>query len=287
VVTPPVVPPKLVLEGAERTEATGDFQPTILPPGGPLTEAQRALIAPAQVRVLELAAADHMPPWCDGKPAAAEAVADVSTLAFTASENPPGQLAVTFFVTGPTSEWLGQGCCAPCADPCGSCGYCSPADACQHFVTERQLEVSYVIDAMGKALSEKIVRRAAARREVLREVIIPAPGPRAGVVTVGKPEVPPGFEGAEKLAAYLRSRAAALRYCIEREASRANVPNGEIVLSFSIAPNGRLTDIEISKDTLKNEDIPVCLKAVVQGLVFPFKPDADVPVVLPIVFTQL
>jgi hypothetical protein len=50
-------------------------------------------------------------------------------------------------------------------------------------------------------------------------------------------------------------------------------------------PSGRPGDIEIEENTLGNDAVGSCIRTVVRGWVFPFKPDEEVPVAYPFLFS--
>jgi outer membrane biosynthesis protein TonB len=93
----------------------------------------------------------------------------------------------------------------------------------------------------------------------------------------------PGYESqiidGAKLAAYVRSRRGALQLCLERY---EETPSGSVVIRFKITPAGRSTAIEVEKATAKSETALSCIKTVLRGWVFPFKPPNETPVMLPL-----
>ena len=48
---------------------------------------------------------------------------------------------------------------------------------------------------------------------------------------------------------------------------------------------GRASEIGIEEDTMGNEAVGSCIKSIIRGWVFPFKPEDDVPVAYPFVFS--
>lgn len=93
----------------------------------------------------------------------------------------------------------------------------------------------------------------------------------------------PGYESqiidGAKLGAYIRSRKGALQQCLEKY---EDTPSGSLVLRFKITPAGRTTAIEVEKTTAESEMALKCIKVMLQGWVFPFKPPNDTPVMLPL-----
>jgi outer membrane biosynthesis protein TonB len=58
-----------------------------------------------------------------------------------------------------------------------------------------------------------------------------------------------------------------------------------VVVRFAITPQGRTSEIEIEENTLGNEAVAACIRNLIRSWVFPFKPDGDVPVAYPFVFS--
>jgi hypothetical protein len=50
-------------------------------------------------------------------------------------------------------------------------------------------------------------------------------------------------------------------------------------------PSGRTGSIEVEENTLGNEAVGSCIRTVIRSWVFPFKPDDEVPVAYPFVFS--
>ena len=60
---------------------------------------------------------------------------------------------------------------------------------------------------------------------------------------------------------------------------------GKVVVRFNISTSGRATDIDIEENSLGNDAVGACIKSIIRTWVFPFKPDSDVPVAFPFVFS--
>ena len=90
----------------------------------------------------------------------------------------------------------------------------------------------------------------------------------------------------DSLTRYLRSRKAAILGCYEKEVRKHGARNGRLVLHFNMTRLGRAADIAIEEDTTHNQDIGACVKAIARGWVFPFKPEGNVPVTVPFLFTR-
>ncbi len=114
-------------------------------------------------------------------------------------------------------------------------------------------------------------------------------GPAAirGKVADAAPEVESADIDRNKLNAFLRGRIRAIQGCYEKELKRNPNLKGKVVVRFSITPGGRASEIEIEQDTLGNDAVGSCIKTVIRGWVFPFKPDSDVSVAYPFVFSPV
>ncbi len=112
-------------------------------------------------------------------------------------------------------------------------------------------------------------------------------GPREikGRVADAAPEVESADIDRNKLNAFLKGRIKSIQGCYEKELKRNPSLKGKVVVRFSITPQGRSSDIEIEQDTLGNDAVSSCIKTVIRGWVFPFKPESEVPVAYPFVFS--
>jgi outer membrane biosynthesis protein TonB len=106
-----------------------------------------------------------------------------------------------------------------------------------------------------------------------------------GRVNDAAPEVDSADVDREALARYVKSRLKAIQNCYEKELKRNPNLKGKVVVRFSIMPSGRTGDIEIEENTLGNDAVGSCIRTVIRGWTFPFKPDDEVPVAYPFVFS--
>ena len=106
-----------------------------------------------------------------------------------------------------------------------------------------------------------------------------------GRVADAAPEVESKDVDRDALARYVRSRKAAIQGCYEKELKRNPSLKGKVVVRFTITKMGRASDIGIEEDTMGNEAVGSCIKSIIRGWVFPFKPEDDVPVAYPFVFS--
>ncbi|HEY0096344.1 MAG TPA: AgmX/PglI C-terminal domain-containing protein, partial [Archangium sp.] len=107
----------------------------------------------------------------------------------------------------------------------------------------------------------------------------------SGRVTTSTPEVESSEVDREALARYIKSRLKAIQGCYEKELKRNPSLKGKVMVRFNILPSGRTGEIEIEENTLGNDAVASCIRTVVRGWMFPFKPDDEVPVAYPFVFT--
>lgn len=105
-----------------------------------------------------------------------------------------------------------------------------------------------------------------------------------GGVSMQTPEVESTSVDREKLAAYVRGRKSAIQQCYEKELKRNPTLKGKVVVRFTINTTGRAIEIDIEENSLGSEAVAACIKTVIRGWVFPFKPPSDVPVAYPFVF---
>jgi outer membrane biosynthesis protein TonB len=106
-----------------------------------------------------------------------------------------------------------------------------------------------------------------------------------GRVKDAVPEVESSDVDRDALARYVKARLKAIQNCYEKELKRNPSLKGKVVVRFSIKPSGRTGDIDIEENTLGNEAVGSCIRTVIRSWVFPFKPDSEVPVAYPFVFS--
>ncbi|MBJ6765393.1 AgmX/PglI C-terminal domain-containing protein [Myxococcaceae bacterium JPH2] len=106
-----------------------------------------------------------------------------------------------------------------------------------------------------------------------------------GRVKDSAPEVDSSSVDRDALARYVKQRLKAIQNCYEKELKRNPSLKGKVVVRFSIKPSGRAGDIDVEENTLSNDAVGSCIRAVIRTWVFPFKPDDDVTVAYPFVFS--
>jgi outer membrane biosynthesis protein TonB len=107
----------------------------------------------------------------------------------------------------------------------------------------------------------------------------------SGRVTASTPEVESSEVDREALARFIKSRLKSIQGCYEKELKRNPSLKGKVMVRFTILPSGRAGEIEIEENTLGSDAVASCIRTVVRGWMFPFKPDDEVPVAYPFVFT--
>lgn len=108
--------------------------------------------------------------------------------------------------------------------------------------------------------------------------------PRPAPAMIGDDATTTGVDRAA-LIRFVTARKAGVLACYQKELQLNPTLRGKIVVRFSIATNGRATGIEIDENYLGSNMVAACVKNLISTWVFPFKPDADVPVALPFVFS--
>jgi hypothetical protein len=106
-----------------------------------------------------------------------------------------------------------------------------------------------------------------------------------GRVRDAAPEVDSADVDRDALARYVKARLKAIQNCYEKELKRNPNLKGKVVVRFNIMPTGRTGGIEVEENTLGNDAVGSCIRTVIRSWVFPFKPDDEVPVAYPFVFS--
>lgn len=105
-----------------------------------------------------------------------------------------------------------------------------------------------------------------------------------GRVADAAPEVDSSDVDREALARYVKARKSAIQACYEKELKRNPTLKGKVVVRFTISTAGRASEVDIEENTLGNDAVASCIRAVIRAWVFPFKPPSEVPVAYPFVF---
>ena len=107
----------------------------------------------------------------------------------------------------------------------------------------------------------------------------------SGRVKEAAPEVDSADVDRDALARYVKARLKAIQNCYEKELKRNPTLKGKVVVRFSITKSGRAGEVEIEENSLGNEAVASCIRTVIRAWIFPFKPEDDVPVAYPFVFS--
>lgn len=89
----------------------------------------------------------------------------------------------------------------------------------------------------------------------------------------------------EGLASFVGARRGRIGACYQRELVRNPSLAGRVVARFTITTKGLAGEVGIEEDTMGNDAVGECIKSVIRGWVFPFKPSEDTPVAYPFVFS--
>lgn len=106
-----------------------------------------------------------------------------------------------------------------------------------------------------------------------------------GLVKDIAPDVESKDVDREALARYVKQRLKAIQTCYEKELKRNPSLKGKVVVRFSITPSGRSGDVDVEENTLGNEAVASCIRTVIRGWIFPFKPADNVAVAYPFLFS--
>lgn len=106
-----------------------------------------------------------------------------------------------------------------------------------------------------------------------------------GHVKDAAPEVDSADVDRDALARYVKARLKAIQGCYERELKRNPSLKGKVQVRFAILPTGRTGEIDIEENTIGDEAVASCIRTVIRGWIFPFKPADEVPVSYPFVFS--
>jgi TonB family protein len=83
---------------------------------------------------------------------------------------------------------------------------------------------------------------------------------------------------------FIKLRHLAAEGCYERELQKIAELHGKIVVTFTIATNGRVSTVKIDQNEMGNDAVGACLKSVVSAWYSSFRPSVDATVVYPFVF---
>ncbi|MFT3836650.1 MAG: AgmX/PglI C-terminal domain-containing protein [Myxococcaceae bacterium] len=81
---------------------------------------------------------------------------------------------------------------------------------------------------------------------------------------------------AEMFTRYVKARIRVFQACYEKELRKSPKLAGTVTVQFTVTTDGRAPEVNLSDD-LGNEAVGTCIKAVMHGWVFPFKPEKPLP----------
>ncbi len=84
---------------------------------------------------------------------------------------------------------------------------------------------------------------------------------------------------------YITARKGAFTACYERELKHNPTLRGRVTVHFTVANDGRPHEIDVSPDTLRSSEVTGCMEGVIRRWLFPVKPDGEVPMQFPVLFT--
>jgi hypothetical protein len=76
-----------------------------------------------------------------------------------------------------------------------------------------------------------------------------------------------------------------MQSCYERELKRDPSLKGKIVVRFVIGISGRVDEVEIDENTMGSDEVANCIGTTIKVWTTPFKPESEVPVYYPFIFT--
>jgi hypothetical protein len=84
---------------------------------------------------------------------------------------------------------------------------------------------------------------------------------------------------------YINSRRPALAACYESELKRNRSLKGRITVQLTVATDGRARAVEVDPGSLGSRAVTDCIEALVRRWTFPTRPDDEVPLQFPVLFS--
>jgi len=81
----------------------------------------------------------------------------------------------------------------------------------------------------------------------------------------------------------VKGKIKSIQACYERELKRNPSLKGKVVVRFTIGETGRVSEVEIEEDSLRNDQVVACIRSTIRMWTFPIK-DTECPVAYPFVF---
>lgn len=95
----------------------------------------------------------------------------------------------------------------------------------------------------------------------------------------------PELPNPQLLMQFIHARRSALVACYEAELKRHPQLRGRLVVHLVVSEQGRAREVEISDESLRSEAVSSCIAATVKRWVFPIKPDDELPLQFPVLFS--
>jgi hypothetical protein len=89
----------------------------------------------------------------------------------------------------------------------------------------------------------------------------------------------------DALARFIKLRLPSIRSCYENQLKRSPSLRGKIVIQFTITARGTVSDANSSQDTMSSDEVTGCIIRLIKLWRLPFKPDSDVTVSFPFIFS--
>jgi hypothetical protein len=99
-------------------------------------------------------------------------------------------------------------------------------------------------------------------------------------------EVPTANFSSAELIRAIKGRMGAVKSCYDRELKLDPNLKGKISMRFTITPLGRVNEVSVERDTMHSDAVSECIMRLIRTWTFSFKPDDEVSVSFPFVFTQ-
>jgi hypothetical protein len=96
---------------------------------------------------------------------------------------------------------------------------------------------------------------------------------------------PPGLPDPDQLQRFIRAHQKALLYCYEGVLKRQTTLRGKVVVRLTVSTLGRAAEVSVSDVSLNSAEVASCVRGNVERWVFPFKPEDDLHVEFPVLFS--
>ncbi len=83
----------------------------------------------------------------------------------------------------------------------------------------------------------------------------------------------------------IRQHLPSVKGCYEAQLKRSPMLRGKLVMHFTIAASGHVTDVGADSNSMGSDEVEACIIRLIKSWVFPFKPESDTTVSFPFLFT--